>query len=299
MRLACAVVGLISLMPASLVPAPMVGDAPPARVTILYDAFGDRAGLERDWGFAALIEYGGRRILFDTGNNGDVFATNVRALKIDLRRLDFVVISHRHGDHTGGLTYLLSLNPGVRIYAPYERFGLFGGPVPTTIIRPDSSLPPRMRYFGGTVPTELSSSTVWPRAHFVLVDTLTEIAPGVALVSTVSRTPGTLELHELSLVLRTPEGLVVIVGCSHPGIETILEASRVYGDHVHELFGGLHLVATPDSEIEHIASALRDHWRLDLIAPGHCTGEPAFDALARAFGRRYVYAGLGSVIELH
>jgi len=299
MRLACAVVGLIALMPASRVRAPMMGDAPPARVTILYDAFGDRAGLERDWGFAALIEYGGRRILFDTGNNGDVFARNVRALKIDLRRLDFVVISHRHGDHTGGLTYLLSVNPGVRIYAPYERFGLFGGPVPTTIIRPDTSLPARMRYFGGTVPTELNSSTVWPRAHFVLVDTLTEIAPGVALVSTVSRTPGTLELHELSLVLRTPEGLVVIVGCSHPGIETILEASRAYGDHVHEVFGGLHLVATPDSEIEHIASALRDHWRLDLIAPGHCTGEPAFDALARAFGPRYVYAGLGTIIELH
>src|SRR6476469_7958260 len=155
MRLACAVVGLIALMPASGVRAPMMGDAPPARVTILYDAFGDRAGLERDWGFAALIEYGGRRILFDTGNNGDVFARNVRALKIDLRRLDFVVISHRHGDHTGGLTYLLSVNPGVRIYAPYERFGLFGGQVPTTIIRPDTSLPARMRYFGGTVPTEL------------------------------------------------------------------------------------------------------------------------------------------------
>ena len=294
MRLACAVVGLISLMSAR-----MMGAAPPARVTILYDAFGDRAGLERDWGFAALIEYGGRRILFDTGNNADVFARNVQALKIDLRRLDFVVISHRHGDHTGGLAHLLHMNPGVRIYAPYERFGLFGGPVPTTIIRPDTSLPARMRYFGGRVPTELNSSTVWPRAHFVLVDTLTEIAPGVALVSTVSRTPGTLELHELSLVLRTPEGLVVFVGCSHPGIETILKASRAYGDHVHELFGGLHLVATPDSEIEHIASALRDDWRLDLIAPGHCTGEPAFDALARAFGDRYVYAGLGTVIELH
>jgi 7,8-dihydropterin-6-yl-methyl-4-(beta-D-ribofuranosyl)aminobenzene 5'-phosphate synthase len=294
MRLACAVVGLISLMS-----APMMGAAPPARVTILYDAFGDRAGLERDWGFAALIEYGGRRILFDTGNNADVFARNVQALKIDLRRLDFVVISHRHGDHTGGLAHLLHMNPGVRIYAPYERFGLFGGPVPTTIIRPDTSLPARMRYFGGRVPTELNSSTVWPRAHFVLVDTLTEIAPGVALVSTVSRTPGTLELHELSLVLRTSEGLVVFVGCSHPGIETILKASRAYGDHVHELFGGLHLVATPDSEIEHIASALRDDWRLDLIAPGHCTGEPAFDALARAFGDRYVYAGLGTVIELH
>jgi 7,8-dihydropterin-6-yl-methyl-4-(beta-D-ribofuranosyl)aminobenzene 5'-phosphate synthase len=91
---------------------------------------------------------------------------------------------------------------------------------------------------------------------------------------------------------------VVFVGCSHPGIETILEATRPYGEHVHEIFGGLHLLATPDAEIERIARALRDDWRLDLIAPGHCTGEPAFDALGRAFGDRYVYAGLGTVVEL-
>jgi 7,8-dihydropterin-6-yl-methyl-4-(beta-D-ribofuranosyl)aminobenzene 5'-phosphate synthase len=296
MRLACALLGLaISASPVLATPSPL----PTARVTILYDAFGDRPGLERDWGFSALVEYGGRRILFDAGNDGEIFARNVRALKVDLRHLDFAVISHRHGDHTGGLGYLLQVNPKVTIYAPYERFGLFGGPVPATIIRPDTALPPRMRYFGGTIPAELSSSSVWPRAHFVRVDSLTEVAPGVALVSTVSRTPGTLELHELSLVLRTPEGLVVIVGCSHPGIETILEATRAYGDHVHEIFGGLHLVSTADPEIERIASSLRDHWRLDLIAPGHCTGEPAFDALSRTFGDRYVYAGLGTVVALH
>ena len=294
MRLACALLGL------AICTSPALAAAPPAaRVTILYDAFGDRPGLEPDWGFSALVEYGGRRILFDAGNDGEIFARNVRALKVDLRHLDFAVISHRHGDHTGGLGYLLQVNPKVTIYARYERFGLFGGPVPATIIRPDTALPPRMRYFGGTVPAELSSSSVWPRAHFVRVDTLTEVAPGVALVSTVSRTPGTLELHELSLVLRTPEGLVVIVGCSHPGIETILEATRPYGDHVHEIFGGLHLVSTADPEIERIASSLRDHWRLDLIAPGHCTGEPAFDALSRAFGDRYVYAGLGTVVALY
>jgi 7,8-dihydropterin-6-yl-methyl-4-(beta-D-ribofuranosyl)aminobenzene 5'-phosphate synthase len=99
-------------------------------------------------------------------------------------------------------------------------------------------------------------------------------------------------------VLRTPAGLVVFVGCSHPGIETILEATRPYGDHVHEIFGGLHLVSAPDPEIERIAKALHDDWRLDLIAPGHCTGEPAFDALHRAFGDRYLYAGLGTVVEL-
>jgi len=275
-------------------------DSPPApsRVTILYDAFGDRPGLERDWGFSALIEYGGRRILFDAGNDGQVFERNVRRLGVDLRRLDFAVISHRHGDHTGGLAYLLRVNPSLTIYAPTERFGIFGGEVPITIIRPDTALPARMRYFGGAVPDELASSTVWPGARFVHVDSLTEIAPGVALASTISRTPGTLELRELSLLLRTPAGLVVFVGCSHPGIETILEATRPYGDHVHEIFGGLHLVATPDTAIARIATDLRDSWRLDLIAPGHCTGEPAFDALARTFGARYVYAGLGTVVPL-
>ena len=297
MRLRGVLLGMLLLVP---VPAAAVSPDPPAggRVTILYDAFGDRAGLERDWGFSALIEYGGKRILFDAGNDGEIFARNVRALQVDLRRLDFAVISHRHGDHTGGLSYLLRVNPKVTIYAPSERFGIFGGPVPATIIRPDTALPARMRYFGGTVPSELRSSTVWPQAHFVRIDTLTEVAPGVAIVATVSRTPGTLELRELSLVLRTPEGLVVVVGCSHPGIETILQATRPYGDHVHEIFGGLHLVATPDPEIDRITRALHDDWRLDLIAPGHCTGEPAFDALERAFGARYVYAGLGTVVEL-
>jgi len=287
-----------SLMLVTGAVAPARAAPSPARVTILYDAFGDRAGLTPDWGFAALIEYGGRRILFDTGNDGEVFARNVRALKLDLRHLDFAVVSHRHGDHTGGLAYLLRINPTVKIYAPYERFGLFGGPVPASIIRPDTTLPRRMRYFGGAVPPQLRSSTVWPTAHFVTVDTLTEVAPGVALVSTISRTPGTLELHELSLVLRTPQGLVVVVGCSHPGIETILDAAQAYGGHVHEIVGGLHLVAAPDAEIQRIAAVLHDARKLDLIAPGHCTGEPAFDALARVFGDRYVYAGLGTVIQL-
>lgn len=292
-----ALLGLVLLLAPSAVSATPTPPAP-ARVTILYDAFGDRAGLERDWGYSALIEYDGRRILFDAGNDGEIFARNVRALGVDLRRLDFAVISHRHGDHTGGLAYLLSVNPRVKIYAPKERFGIFGGDVPTTIIRPDTALPPRMRYFGGRVPSELSSSTAWPRARFVRLDSLTEVAPGVAIVSTVSETPGTLELRELSLVLRTPQGLDLFVGCSHPGIEAILRATRPYGDHVHEIFGGLHLVATPDTAIERIAGSLRDEWRVDLVAPGHCTGEPAFAALARTFGARYVYAGLGTVVDL-
>ena len=271
---------------------------PPARVTILYDAFGDRPDLTRDWGFAALIEYGGKRILFDTGNNADIFGRNIRSLKVDLRTIDFVVVSHRHGDHTAGLNYLLRINPTVKIYAPKEGFGVFGAALPGTFFRTDSALPARMRDFDGSPPAELRFGSAWPQANFTWIDSTTEIAPGFFVISTVSKTPGTLELRELSLAVRTPRGLVLLVGCSHPGIETILEATRSVGAHVHLIMGGLHPVNTPDPEILRITHALLDDWHLDLIAPGHCTGEPAFAALQAAFGPRYRYAGLGTVIAL-
>ena len=84
---------------------------PQAQITVLYDAFGKASGHAKDWGYAALIEYGGKRILFDTGNNPDILAQNVKAKGIDLSQLDFVVMSHRHGDHMGGMAYLLRVNP--------------------------------------------------------------------------------------------------------------------------------------------------------------------------------------------
>src|SRR6516164_11518942 len=68
-----------------------------AQITVLYDAFGKTSAMKKDWGFSALIEYGGKRILFDTGNNADIFAHNVDAKGIDLQQLDFAVVSHRHG----------------------------------------------------------------------------------------------------------------------------------------------------------------------------------------------------------
>lgn len=286
--------GLVSMPPEA---SPSVGPDD-ARVTILYDAFGGGRALTRDWGFAALVEYGGKRVLFDTGNNAEIFSRNVRALGVDLRRLDFVVISHRHGDHTAGLEYLLRLNPQVEIYAPMEGFGAFGAMLPGTFYRRDSTLPDSMRYFQAAPPRELRFGTPWPKANFHWVDGFTEVAPDMAIVSTVSRTPGTLELRELSLAIRTPRGLVLLVGCSHPGIETILEASRPWGDKVQLIFGGLHLVTSADTAIARVAKALHDQWGVHRVAPGHCTGEPGFAELRRVFGTRYVYAGLGTVTRL-
>jgi 7,8-dihydropterin-6-yl-methyl-4-(beta-D-ribofuranosyl)aminobenzene 5'-phosphate synthase len=294
---------LMVLLVTSAFPSPRApGDvrpeaSPSMRITIVYDAFGATAGLTPDWGFAALIEYGSLRILFDTGDDAGIFEHNVRALGIDLTMLDFVVVSHRHGDHIAGLPIVLRENPGVRVYAPREPFGIFGSSLPSSFYRREPSLPPAMRYFDGQPGAELRFGSAWPAGHFVLVDAVTEIAPGVTLVPTVSQAPGTLELHEISLALRTPTGTVLVVGCSHPGIETIARAASGATPDIALIVGGLHLVVAPDSTIARIGAALQEHWHVRQLAPGHCTGEPAFAAFQERFGTDYLFAGLGTVLR--
>ena len=279
--------------------APMASAAPGnAQITVLYDAFGKTSAMQKDWGYAALVEYGGKRILFDTGNNPEILAQNVKAKGVDLTKLDFVVMSHRHGDHMGGLTYLLKVNPTVKIYAPKEGFGVYGADLPSSFYRKDISLPPEQRYYDGGPPEVMRFGSAWPGANFQLVDKTVEIASGIYLISLVSDKPGTLELHELSLALKAPNGMVLVVGCSHPGIDKIVEAAGTINPRIHLIAGGFHLVVASDSDIEKIVTALRDRLKVEYVAPGHCTGEPAFTALKKAFGDRYLYAGLGTTLEL-
>src|SRR5438067_2956937 len=267
-----------------------------AQITILYDAFGRPSEMEKDWGFAALIEYDGKRILFDTGDNPDILARNAKAKAADLSNLDFVVMSHRHGDHMGGMDYLLSVNPKVKIYAPKENFGVYGFSLPGTFYRRDESLSPEQRYYGGTPPQVMKFGSAWPRGNFELIEKTSEIAPGIHLIALVSDKPTTLELRELSLAIDTPDGVVLVVGCSHPGIDKIVEAAIAINPRIHFIAGGFHLVVAKDPDIENIVLTLRDKFHVAYVAPGHCTGEPTFTALKKAFGDRYVYTGLGTVL---
>ena len=269
-----------------------------AQITILYDAFGKKSAMQKDWGYAALVEYGGKRILFDSGNNPEILAQNAKAKDVDLSKLDFVVMSHRHGDHMGGLAYLLKVNPKVKIYAPKEGFGVYGADLPSTFYRKDPSLPPEQRYYGGAPPDVMRFGSAWPGANFQLVDKTVEIAADIHLISLVSDKPGTLELRELSLAINTPDGIVLVVGCSHPGIDKIVEAASAINPRIHLIAGGLHLVVASDPDIEKIITALHDTFKVQYVAPGHCTGEPAFTALKKAFGERYLYAGLGTSLAL-
>jgi 7,8-dihydropterin-6-yl-methyl-4-(beta-D-ribofuranosyl)aminobenzene 5'-phosphate synthase len=290
-------VGVLSLI---LIAAPARAAAPESKsqITILYDAFGTDPSMSKDWGFSALVEISGKRILFDTGNDADIFAANVRAKGVDLKTLDFVVLSHRHSDHMAGLNYVLSVNPTVKIYAPKEGFGIFGSSLPSSFYRKDETLSPEMRYYGGAPPQIMKFGAAWRGANFELIDKTTEIAPGMTLIALVSDAVGTKELKELSLAINTPEGLVLVVGCSHPGIEKIVEAAAAINPKIHLIAGGFHLVVAPDDAIAKVVSTLKDTYKVERIAPGHCTGEPTFAALKKAFGDRYIYAGLGTTVAL-
>ena len=267
------------------------------RIMIVSDAFGSAPGLEHDWGYAALVEVNGHRILFDTGNDSAKFAMNVAALGIDLRDLDAVVISHRHGDHTDGLHHLRSVHPDVPAFAPGDEY--FGGATPPGFFRrPEPSLPPQQRYFAGRLPAVIPHGTPWRGLNVIRGAGGREIAPGIRLVENLAPGREFGETPELTLVIDTPAGQVVLVGCSHPGIERILASIEADVKPVALLAGGLHLVAAPDEEVERIAAGLRDEWGVRRIAPGHCSGEYAFAVLHRVFGSEFVHAGVGTLILL-
>jgi 7,8-dihydropterin-6-yl-methyl-4-(beta-D-ribofuranosyl)aminobenzene 5'-phosphate synthase len=269
------------------------------QITVLYDAFGNLPTMKKDWGFAALIEYGGKRILLDTGNNADIFAHNVEAKGVDLRQLDFAVVSHRHGDHTSGLSHLLKINPAVKIYAPQENFGVFGAALPGSFYRRNESLPQDMRYFDGKAPETLRFGSPWPEANFTWVTKTTEVAPGFHLILLNGTWGVDLEVKEISLAIDTPDGIVLIVGCSHSTIEKIVEAAKsAINKPLHLVLGGTHLLPANDDQIKGIAASLRDKWNVRYIAPVHCTGEPAFAIFKESFGDRYIYAGVGTTVLL-
>lgn len=267
------------------------------RITILYDAFGAPSALRKDWGFAALVEYGGKRILFDTGNNAGIFEHNVKQLGIDLTRLDAVVISHRHGDHTSGLSYLIEVNSNVKIYAPQEG-AFFKSRAPLEFLKPHPSLPPDLHYYEGKQPERWQSGTPWENGDFEIVTKTTEVFPGFYLLTTRSERPGTMEMNEVSLAIRTPKGLAVVVGCSHPGVEKVLEGAAKIEPRLYTVTGGFHLVLTPQEQVQRTADALHDTLKIERVAPGHCTSELGFAVFLDRFKERFDRAGLGAVIVL-
>jgi 7,8-dihydropterin-6-yl-methyl-4-(beta-D-ribofuranosyl)aminobenzene 5'-phosphate synthase len=146
-----------------------------------------------------------------------------------------------------------------------------------------------MRYYDGKPPEVLRFGAAWPKANILMNDKTTEVAPGVTLIAQVSDAPGTKELKELSLAINTPEGIVLIVGCSHPGIEAIVAEAAAINPRIRFVAGGFHLK---------VVAALHDTYKVERIAPGHCSGEHTFSEVKQIFGDKYQYAGVGTVLQL-
>ena len=90
-------------------------------------------------------------------------------------------------------------------------------------------------------------------------------------------------MNEVSLFIRTPRGGVLVVGCSHPGIERIVEAAAKIDPQIHAVFGGFHLVDMPDARVTEMVTSFRDKWKIERMAAGHCTGPFAFAEMIRLF----------------
>jgi 7,8-dihydropterin-6-yl-methyl-4-(beta-D-ribofuranosyl)aminobenzene 5'-phosphate synthase len=155
-----------------------------------------------------------------------------------------------------------------------------------------------MTYYRGSSPDVLVTGSPWPDANFQIVTDTVEILPGFFVFSTKSDKPGTREMNELSLAVRTPDGLAVVVGCSHPGVEKILEAATKIEPRLYTVTGGFHLVLNPPEEIERVASVLDETLKIKRVAPGHCTSELGFKVLMERFKERFDQAGVGRTIEL-
>jgi 7,8-dihydropterin-6-yl-methyl-4-(beta-D-ribofuranosyl)aminobenzene 5'-phosphate synthase len=293
-------------------------------ITNLYDAFGKDASLTKDFGFSCITRYKGKTILFDAGSNADTFKSNTDKLKIDLSKVDIVIVSHGHFDHLNGLDYLLKVNPNVKIYFPNDIF--WGAPVPFDAtgqeLQAKDSLPTYMQYFdGGNSKFVINQSGRFWNANIEFVKGSIEILPGLNLITTSSQYMGyfscypgksfveegfdqnkdackNTNLPELSLSMKTDKGQVLVVGCSHTGVENIIrEARKVTLDNIGLVYGGFHMIPFDREQTIQLANMIKQDLDVERIAPTHCTGHLAFKELKEAFGKNYLYAGLGETVS--
>jgi 7,8-dihydropterin-6-yl-methyl-4-(beta-D-ribofuranosyl)aminobenzene 5'-phosphate synthase len=234
-------------------------------LTIVYDNNAYDPRLKTAWGFSCLIEYRGQVILFDTGGDSPTLLANMAALGIDPGEIEAVVLSHIHGDHTGGLSSLLPLaGDDLTVFIP-------------------QSFPARFK------------DAVRIRAYLVEVFEAREI--GEEVYTTGEMGTG---IIEQSLAVKTDEGLVVVTGCAHPGIVEIVRKAKALSDSDDEVYlvlGGFHLGGKSRREIEGIISEFR---RLGVrkVAPCHCTGEQAIRMFRQEYGEDFIQAGAGKVIHI-
>jgi 7,8-dihydropterin-6-yl-methyl-4-(beta-D-ribofuranosyl)aminobenzene 5'-phosphate synthase len=283
---------------------PVRGKVSSVEVVVLSTMLTDRAGIG-EWGFGALVVADGHRFLFDTGARPDTVLHNARELKIDLSGVPAVILSHHHGDHTGGLVTLrreISKRNAPALGRAYVGAGIFLSRPGPDGRETNETLNIRAEY-------EASGGT------FVLVEKPTELFPGVWLTGPVPRTyperNWTLKRtirhsdgrevednlpEDMSLVMDTEKGLVVVSGCGHAGMINTLEYARkqVRESPVYAAIGGFHLFEADAKTLDWTAAKLHD-FPVENLLGAHCTGIEAVFGLRQRLGLSRAACAVGAV----
>ena len=236
----------------------------PVTIRIIYDNTTKTDGLASDWGFSLIINGLKSVILFDTGAKPDIFESNFRKMNLDASRVDFLVLSHEHSDHTGGIPGFVKMKKNIPVVIPES--------------------------FSAGFKNELVGSEFEP----VLVSN-----PALICENLYSSGEFAGPIPEQALVLNTSKGLVVITGCSHPGIvEMLKEIKSTFNKNIYMVFGGFHLLNKSDKEMENIIAEMK---ALGVVKCGatHCTGDKQIKMLKDSFGANFIELGVGNSIVIN
>jgi len=233
-------------------------------ITVLYDNAVYDKRMTSGWGFGCLISDGGDiNILFDTGASGDLLIRNMGIMGIDPSSIDNIVISHFHADHVGGLDTFLAQNSNVTVFLP------------------------------STLSSGIFSRIIKTGASAVPVSNGLEIMPDIFTTGELGS-----RVMEQSLVISTEKGLVVITGCAHPGLLSILaEVKCISEKDIFLVLGGLHFEGKSKADIERILAFFRKQ-NITHSCLCHCSGDVAREMFRIEYGLDYLDCGVGKIIKL-
>src|SRR5450631_3884792 len=273
------------------------------KVTVLSTMLvGDVKGIG-EWGFSALIEADGRRVLLDTGAHPDTVLQNARDLKIDLSNVSEVILTHNHWDHVSGLITLrremMKTNPAALSVVHVARGIFYSRPGQEGEENRMVALKKEYEATGGKFIEHEESAEIFPGA-WLSGPVPRKYPERNWSVSGEVQTPNGLVEDNIpedqSLVLNTPQGLVVVTGCGHAGIVNILTdaAGQFPNQPVYGVVGGMHLFPATDEQLNWTGDKLKEFKVANLMG-AHCTGIEAVYHLRDRIGLTRKTAVVGSV----